>query len=560
MIRKRWCIKAQDEISNKVLTEELNINPAIAQLLINRNIKTPNEAALFLKCGLKDLHSPSLLKDIDKAVGRIKKAMDKKEMVLVYGDYDVDGITATALLVMSFSKMGLKVHTYIPNRLKEGYGISKESIKFMKEKKISLVITVDCGISSIEEVGLLNELGIDVIITDHHYLLNGRLPDALAIINPFRGDCSYPFKLLSGVGVAFKLIEAVYGRFPEEHMDLVCLGTIADVVPLIGENRILAKCGLVFLNTTSNIGIRSLIEASGLSNKEINEMHVGFMLGPRINSTGRLSNPNTSLELLLTPSKEEALRLSDALNTENRTRQKIVEKILKEALLKIEKEVNFKYHKVLVLDGADWHAGVIGIVASRIAERFFRPTIIISSEKDICKGSGRSVGNFHLVEALSECEGLLNEYGGHKRAAGFSILKKNIEPFRNRINEIAEGLLDIDELTPRLDIDMDIGLGEFTPEFIEDLKDLAPYGGENPAPLFLTKKLFLKTDIQRFGRDNIKMWVSDGTYTFEAIGFGISESLPSLIKNDIVDLVYAPAAHSAKGEKTLQFIIKDLRY
>ncbi|MBM3254499.1 MAG: single-stranded-DNA-specific exonuclease RecJ, partial [Candidatus Omnitrophica bacterium] len=446
------------------------------------------------------------------------------------------------------------------DRLKEGYGLSSESIKFIKEKKISLVITVDCGISSFKEIDLLNELGIDVIITDHHEPRNKKLPKAFAIIDPHREDCLYPFKHLSGVGVAFKLAEAMYGKFLREHLDLVCLGTVADMVPLIGENRIFAKHGLGCLGETGKVGIRALVESSGLSNRKINETHIGYILGPRINSAGRISSPNTSLKLLLTKSKEEAKCLSDILKSENCTRQEIVEDILKEALLKIEKEINFKYHKVLVVESVNWHVGVIGIVASRITDRFFRPAIVISTNEELCKGSGRSIRNFHLFEALSECEELLNEYGGHKQAAGFSIMKRNIGPFRDKINRIADKLLDINELMPKLDIDMEIELKEITPELIRELEVMSPYGEENPEPLFSAKNLFLKTDIQYFGKDNVRMWISDGNLTYEAVGFGLSTAIPSVVKNDNVDIVYSPSINNFRNEDSVQLVIKDLRY
>ncbi len=559
-MRKTWRIKTQDNILKEKLAEELKIHPVIASLLINRNIESPQDAFLFLNPELENLHSPFLLRDMDKAAERIKKALHKKETVLIYGDYDVDGITATALLVMAFSKMGLKVHTYIPDRLKEGYGLSKESIRFIKEKKIDLVITVDCGISSFEEVDLLNEAGIDVIITDHHQPRNKKLPKAFAVIDPHRESCGYPFKYLSGVGVAFKLAEAICGKFLKEYLDLVCLGTVSDIVPLTGENRVFAKYGLACLRETSKIGIRALIKASGLSKKRIDETHIGYILGPRINSTGRISSPNTSLKLLLTESEEEAEHLAGILNSENSRRQALVEDILKEALLKIEKEINFKYHKVMVLDKIDWHIGVIGIVASRLTDRFSRPTVIISTLGENCKGSARSVEDFHLFEALSECEEFLSEYGGHSQAAGFSMLRRNIEPFRDKINRIADRLLNADELMPKLDIDMEIGFGEIKAGLMEKLEVLSPYGEENPAPVFLTRNLFLKTDIQYFGKDNVRMWASDKRLTYEAVGFGLSEDIPALVRNDCFDLTYSPVLNSFKDENSIRLIIKDLRY
>ncbi len=560
MLGKIWNIKSYDKTSKSKLIEELNLNPVIAHLLVTRGINSTQDAKTFLSSRLEDLSSPLLLKDINKAKKRIEYAIKFKEKILIYGDYDVDGVTATALLVNMFSKFGIEVYTYIPDRIEEGYGLSEKSIDFVKEKKVSLVITVDCGVSNFEEVDVLNKIGVDVIITDHHRPSSSNLPNALAIINPYREDCEYPFKALAGVGLAFKLAQVITGEFLKEHLDLVCLGTVSDVVPLIGENRIFAKRGLGFLMDTKKVGIRSLINVSGLANRKMSESYIGYVLGPRINSSGRLGSADTSLKLLLSNSEEEAQDLSSKLNSENSSRQKIGEEILNEAILKVEKEVNFKHHKVIVLDSENWHPGVIGIVASKIAERFFRPTLIISTNQDICKGSGRSIADFHLFEAILRCKDLLESYGGHKYAVGFSIAQENIDNFRDMLNQTASMYINVDELKPKLDIDMELEFDQLNPSTIDEIEDLAPYGEGNPSPLFLTRNLFLKTDVKRFGKDNVKVWLSDGNYTYEAVGFRLAKDMPSLVKNDRVDLVYSPTLNTFKGQSNLQLIIRDLKY
>ncbi len=418
-MRKIWRIKDPDPAIQNELSSALKISKITAQLLANRGISDLREAGSFLQCSLTSCHDPFLLKDMDKAVYRIKQAVSGGEKILVYGDYDVDGMTGVAIIYSALKNLGANVSSYIPNRLEEGYGLNSGAVKRAERDGVNLLITVDCGISSFREIEYANSLRMDVIVTDHHEILESRVPAAYAVINPLQEDCKYPFKHLAGVGIAYKLAKALYENTPffaEDFLDLVSLGTVADIVPLIGENRVLAKHGLGELNKRHRVGLRALMKVGGLEGKDISSGHIGFILGPRINAMGRIGSPQKALELLLSEDEDLALKLAKTLDTENRNRQKIEGKVLDEALSKVEREVNFKHHQVIVLASENWHAGVIGIVASRIADRFYRPTILISMDGKVGKGSGRSVENFHLFEYLLRCKDSLMGFGGHESA------------------------------------------------------------------------------------------------------------------------------------------------
>ena len=398
MMRKHWNIKNQDLINQRLLTEELSISPLIAQILINRSIRTPQDADIFLKPSLLSLHDPMLMKGMKEAVHRIKAAVRKKEKILVYGDYDVDGISAAALLVLTLRHIDGNVSAYIPNRLDDGYGLNENAVKMITKKGIELLITVDCGITAGPEIKALKESGISTIITDHH-TPEDDLPCADIILNPLQKTCPYPDKNLAGVGIAFKLASGLLGKDDNwlyQQLDLVCLGTVADVVPLIGENRILVKNGLDELTHTKKQGLNALIEQASLKGKDITSHYVGFILGPRINATGRLGSPQTSLDLLLTDDKDRAKELAKTLNDENKLRQKTEEVVLRQAMARVERDIDFTRHRVIVLDDSSWHKGVIGIVASRLVDKFYRPTVIISVDGNEGRGSCRSIRNFNL--------------------------------------------------------------------------------------------------------------------------------------------------------------------
>ena len=543
------------------MASSLDISPITAQLLINRGIEDEMQAHHFLYGDFGSCHDPFLLKGIQKSIDRVNQAIKNKENILIYGDYDVDGITSVALLNIVLTHLGAKTSTYIPNRLEEGYGLNADAIKKARQKKISLIITVDCGISAHKEIEFARRLGIDTIITDHHEIKKDDLPFAFSIINPLQKGCYYPFKQLSGVGIAYKFAQALLKEtsYPiETHLDLVALGTISDLSVQKGENRILTKCGLNMINRTENEGIKALIEVAGLKSKTISCMHVGYILGPRINAMGRVGSPDIALQLLLTKDKEEALNLARTLHQENRNRQKIEARVLNEALDKIEREINFKDSKVIVLSGDDWHLGVIGIVASRIIDKFYRPTIVIGLNGKIGKGSGRSIDNFHLFNAINLCSKHLIDFGGHESACGLVINKKDINKFTSEINLVAKKTIADEDLYPTIDIDAEVTLSDLTEKFLAELELLAPFGPENPKPVFFSGGAYLKNDPRRISKNGFKMWVSDDKATCEAISFrGSNNSMP--FRGAKVGLVYSPSINIWQGLSSVQLDLKDFK-
>ncbi len=564
---KRWNIKEPDLKLQRDLNEGLGLSPVVAQALINRGLRDVDSAKTFLTGDVSELYNPFLMEGMHEAVQRIKKAIENKEKIFIHGDYDVDGVTAVSILTFTLRRLGVEPYYYIPDRLTEGYGLSEGGIKEAIKINARLILTVDCGISSNEEVKTLNAHNINVIITDHHEVPKV-LPQAYSIINPLQEACAYPDKNLSGVGIAFKLCEALCSEFNSKdfwkHLDLVSLGTISDVAPLIGENRILVKEGLKLLNNdASNKGIKALIEASGLKKrKEFGSFDLGFILGPRINAVGRLGSANIAVELLLTDDASKAEILAKRLNEANRERQKIEGSTLKEAISKVDRDINFKDHKVIVLDQEGWHPGVIGIVASRISDRFYRPTILISTKDGVGRGSGRSIENFDLFEALMGCANVLKEFGGHKYACGLTILEKNLTQFKKTINEIANCVLTPEDLIPSVDIDAEIDLDSLDHGVVEDLARLEPFGERNPEPVFCSRNLTLAQPARILKSEHIKFQVRGGNKNFEAIGFGLvknSDAEVILRRYSKFDLVYTVSFNSWQGVDRIQLKIKDIK-
>jgi single-stranded-DNA-specific exonuclease len=556
-----WNVKKSSGDIQKALSSELNISGITAQLLSNRGISDLKEAGEFLACSLSSCHDPFLFKDMDKAVARVRKAITGKEKILVYGDYDVDGMTSVAILKKALVNLGAVVETYIPNRLEEGYGLNTNAIKRAIKDGVSLIITVDCGISSFKEIEYAKLSKIDVIITDHHEIVSGRVPQAHAVINPLQDSCGYPFKHLAGVGLAYKLAKALYDGTPflaEDFLDLVSLGTIADIVPLKGENRILAKHGLDEINRRHRVGIKALTDLAGLSGKDVSSGHIGFVLGPRINAMGRVGSPEKALELLLTEDEEEAARLAKMLDTENRNRQKIESGILDEALSMVEREVNFKHHRIIVLASENWHPGVIGIVASRISDRFHRPAILISLDGRHGKGSGRSVEGFNLFDVLMQCKDILMGFGGHESACGLTIDRERVAEFRDLINTEAEKHVSEDVFSPKLDIEMEIPLNSLSEEVIKEIEALAPFGEENPRPVFSSRNLTVKDGPRQIGKNGFKIWVTDNAITCEAVSFGRNE-LDAPKNGSGVDLAYIPSINDWQGLQSIQLELKDIK-
>jgi len=558
-MQKIWKIKPSNNIDQKKLARELGVSPILAQILINRGINNSADAQKYLNCDLNDLHDPFLLKDMSLAVKRIKKAIKLKEQIVIYGDYDVDGVTSCSVLFNTLKQLNAEVSCYIPHRVDEGYGLNTQACAKIKQQGAALIITVDCGINAFEQVDYLNSVKLDVIITDHHQPADD-VPRALAVINSLQKDCNYPYKNLAGVGIAYKLACALIG--PEQdisvHLDLVALGTICDVALLTGENRIFVKHGLERLSQTKKIGLQALKQVAGIANRKIEAYHVGFILGPRINATGRMGSAAKALELLLSEDYAQALILAQALDAENKLRKKEEAKTLRQALAMVDREVNFKTDKAVVLHNDDWHPGVIGIVASRITERFYRPTILISTKGEIGKGSGRSIRNFHLFDTIAKCEHLLEGFGGHKKAAGLSILKDNLPEFKKLFNEIAFNCLNPEDMMPVINIDMQIPVSDLSEELINEIEKCAPFGMGNTRPLFSSVDLNLKGASRALRANSFKMWITDGKITCEALASNFSDIDINHINNGF-SIVYSPAINDWQGINTLQLKLKDMK-
>lgn len=558
MMQKRWNVAEPERSLQASLSKALSIPPILAQILINRNIRTKEEADVFMRSGMSSLHSPSSLPDIDKAIARIKQAIKNNEKVFLFGDYDVDGVTSCALLKLTLEKLGLQVKHYLPHRVKDGYGINKEAIDFVRKEKFDLFISVDCGITNFKEIELLNTCGIDSIIIDHHEPLE-KLPQALAVVDPKLKGHNYPFRDLAAVGVVYKVCQELSSDSLIDDLDLVLLGTVADVVPLVGENRILVREGLIRLAHTKKPGIAALIDVCRIRGRELDPYAVSFILGPRLNAAGRVSSAEIAFNLLTASSRLEAEDLAEQLDIENKRRREIERKILDEALAKVESEVNFKDHSVIVLSSEGWHQGVLGIVASRISERFYRPTVIISTVNSLGKGSARSIRDFHIFNALSRCGELLETYGGHSHAAGLTILESNIEKFKVLINEVAKMALEPPDLIRSLDIDTELNLGDISLDLISGLEKLAPFGMGNPEPIFVTYNLFLRGRPNLLGKNTLKFWVSDGRFTYPVVGFGMADKFDFISENRRIDLAYSASLDSWQDSHQVQLNLKDAR-
>ncbi|MDD5096861.1 MAG: single-stranded-DNA-specific exonuclease RecJ [Candidatus Omnitrophica bacterium] len=540
------------------LSKELGISKVLAQVLANRKINSPQEAEKFLKAGINDLFSPHLFSDMPKAVALVKKAKENKEKVMIFGDYDVDGITSTVLVKNTLLALGLDVLHHIPHRITEGYGLNEEIVKFAQENKVKLMVTADCGTANHQEVQGLRGANIDVIITDHHESQDLNLPAASSIINPKVKHSSYPYRELAGVGVAYKFCQAISDALLSEDLDLVALGTIADSVPLNGENRIIAREGLLRLPETKREGLRAIIENAGIKNKKFNATYVSFIIAPRLNASGRMASAELSLKLLMSQNALEAQELASQLDQFNRQRQKIEAKILEEAEEMINREMNFKEQKIIVIAKDDWHQGVLGIVASKLADRFYRPAIVISLNDKLCKGSARSIENFHLFDALVDCKEFLNSFGGHAHAAGLLITRDNIDEFRKSINKLAHERLDLKDLLPSMDIDAELMFSDLNESMVRELETLEPFGMGNPEPVFYTRALKLKGQVQSLSRETLKFWATDGITTCQVIGFGMSSLLNSLMQAESFDLVYTPRIDSWRQEESMILEAKDI--
>lgn len=559
-MNKKWQIFEPDKNKIEDIKSKYKVNQLLATILANRNILKEEDIRLFLNPTRNDFYNPFLITDMDIAVNRIIKAIENKENITIYGDYDVDGITSITVLKSFLNDIGVETNTYIPNRLIEGYGLNKEAIDKISKKGCNLMITVDCGISAIEEIEYANSLGIETIITDHHEAGN-EIPKAIAVIDNKRKDSKYPFRELAGVGVVFKLIQAIgiTLKLKEEsylkYLDIVCIGTISDIVPLVDENRVIAKLGLLLVAQTKNIGLRSIINSSGYN--KIDSNTISFGVAPRINACGRMGKAEEALELFLSKDKNEVNELTNKLNEHNRKRQETEKAIFENALEKIKAE-HLDENKAIIVGGENWHHGVIGIVSSKITEMYFKPSILLSFEEDgIGKGSGRSIPGFDLHEALMKCSDTIEKFGGHSMAVGITVKKDNLEKFKKEFEQIATQSK-IDEIIPIINIDAKVDLSDIDKEMVESLKQLEPFGEANKMPVFAFKNLKIDSIRALSEGKHLKLTLKDNNYIINAIGFNIGYLANEYRIGDKIDVAGVLEINTFNGVDNLQINIKDI--
>ena len=558
-MNKKWECYEIDEKKLKEFMQKYNLNELLARVLLNKGIKEKENIDLFMNPTRNDFHNPFLMPDMEIAVDRILKAIDNNEKIIIYGDYDADGITSITVLKSFLEERGLEVDSYIPNRLDEGYGLNKEAIKKVFDDGHRLMITVDCGISGIAEVDYANSLGMEVLITDHHEPAQ-TLPNALAVVDAKRKDNEYPFNQLAGVGVVFKLIQAISIKLNLEekeylkYLDIVCIGTISDIVPLVDENRVIAKLGLMLVNQTRNIGLKALLEVVGF--KSIDSGTISFGVAPRINACGRMGHEQIALDLFLAKDYETAKKLAIKLNEYNTERQSIEKRIFDEAKEKIENEENNT--ACIIVGGEGWHHGIIGIVASKVTDMYFKPSILICFENNIGKGSGRSIPGFDLHEALMNCSAELEKFGGHAMAVGVTVAKDKFNEFKTKLEEYAKKC-DIDKIVPIINIDSEVQLKNIDIDSVKSLKMLEPFGEANKTPLFLFKNLKINSIRALSEGKHLKLTLKEDNFMIDAIGFNMGELSEKYLLDDKVDVVGSLEINSFNGNDSIQIVMKDLR-
>ncbi len=558
-MNKKWQIYQVDEKQIDEIQSKYKLNKLLATILVNRGIIEDEQINKFLKPTRNDFYNPYEMPDMEIAVNRIIKAIDNKEKIIIYGDYDVDGITSVTVLKSFLEERGIKVTEYIPNRLNEGYGLNKKAVKDIVEAGNELMITVDCGISAVEEVEYANELGIEIIITDHHEPGN-TLPSALAVVDAKRKDNKYLCRNLAGVGVVFKLIQAISMKLGLEekeylkYLDIVCIGTISDIVPLTDENRVIVKLGLKLVEQTRNLGLREILKASGYT--KIDSNTISFGVAPRINACGRMGHQEEALKLFLSKEIEEVRELTQKLNEYNKLRQDIEKNIYDEALKQIENQ-NLAERNTIVLMGKGWHHGVIGIVSSKITELYFKPSILLCEEGDIGKGSGRSIPGFDLYESLSECSDSIEKFGGHSMAVGINVKTNKLDEFKEKLEEIAIEK-NIGEIVPILKIDAQVNLDEINKETINGLKELEPYGEANKMPVFALKNLKIDSIRALSEGKHLKLTLKDNKNIINAIGFFMGNLANEYKIGDKVDVVGNLEINTFNGVDNIQINLKDI--
>ena len=564
---KRWVIKDKGgEETVKQLAQELGIDIILAHLLVQREIKTFAEAKHFFRPSLQNLHDPFLMKDMEKAIIRIKEAISKQEKILIYGDYDVDGTTAVSLVYTFLKSHYDKIDYYIPDRYSEGYGISFAGIDFAKANHFSLIIALDCGIKSIDKIDYANEQGVDFIICDHHRP-GDALPNAVAVLDPKRNDCHYPFDELSGCGIGFKLVQAFAQKndIPfnelEEYLDLVAVSIAADLVPITGENRILSYFGLQRLNTKPRQGIKAILELNNIK-RELNISDIVFIIGPRINAAGRIESGRSAVELLISDNKESATNSGKSINITNSERKNIDTTITQQALSMIEENADLISKKTTVLFNAEWHKGVVGIVASRLIEKHYRPTIVLTESNGKATGSARSVKGFDIYNAIEACSDLLEQFGGHKYAAGLTLKTNNLDAFIKKFEEVVASTIDERLLTPEIEIDAVIHFQDINMKFCRILKQFAPFGPGNMTPVFMTENLTDKGYARIVGTNHLKMDLMNPEYPdiiIPAIGFNQGEHFETVYKKNPFSVCYSIEENEWNGTISLQLNVKDIK-
>ena len=556
---KKWQIYETDSQKVQELIDKYNLNLLLATILVNRNILETENLEKFLKPTRNDFHDPFLMPDMEIAVERILKAIENKEKIIIYGDYDADGITSITVLKSFFKDIGVDVFSYIPNRLEEGYGLNKPAVKKIVDDKYNLMITVDCGISAIEEIDYANSLGIETIVTDHHEV-GEKLPNALAIVDAKRKDNMYPCRDLAGVGVVFKLIQALSIKLnlKEEsylkYLDIVCIGTISDIVPLVDENRVIAKLGLMLVNQTKNLGLKSLLMSSGY--KKIDSTTISFGVAPRINACGRMGHAEEALKLFLSNNLNEVQELTKKLNDYNVKRQDIEKRIYEEAVKQIE-ERNLNKNNTIIVAGENWHHGVIGIVASKITEMYFKPSILLCNEGDESKGSGRSIPGFDLHDALMKCLDHIEKFGGHSMAIGITIKKSELEQFSQSLENVAKEE-HTEEIVPIVQIDAKISLSDINKEMVESLNQLEPSGEGNKMPIFVIKNLKIDSIRALTEGKHLKLTLREGNNMVNAIGFNMGSLAEEYKIGDKIDVAGMLEINSFNGVDSVQINLKDI--
>ncbi len=566
---KHWKIAQPDVEMDDSFVQSVPASRILSRVLWNRGIRTPDQVRRYLNPSMSNLHDPGLLDGMEIAVERTRRAIGSGEKIMIHGDYDVDGITSTALLVRVLTAIGADVNWYVPHRQREGYDLRSPAIEVARERGVGLIITADCGTSAFEAADLARSYGMDVIVTDHHEP-GDHIAEVLALINPRKPGCPYPFKDLAGVGVAFKFAEALVresgydvdayrGRF----MDIVAIGTVADIVPLLDENRVLVKYGIEEIPRSGKRGVRALLERSGLAGKPITSQNLAFVLGPRLNAAGRLDDASLAVDLLLTRDDAEAASIADALEACNRARQTEQSRILQEAVDQIETKRLIETARVLVLSSTGWHPGVVGIVAGKLAETYSRPTIMIALDEtgQTGVGSARSIAEFDMLEALVECGGLLDRFGGHSKAAGLSISTCNLGEFDCAINRVADAILAECDLVPHVEVDAEIDLESITQDLVSELNLLEPYGHCNREPVFMTRNASVQHK-NTMGATNahlkLKLGIPAGR-TVDCVGFGWGPAEQSIRLGSMLDTCYNARLNDYNGRRNVQLILRDAR-